>query len=93
MVGRRHDNDAWLDRLPWGCAWFVALPFVVGALVAASVLGNRINAELPHGFGLVGMLVTACVMAVVLGLLLAPTRTKRHLHVGFRHRRRRRPDA
>jgi hypothetical protein len=93
VVGRRHDNDAWLDRLPWGCAWFVALPLVVVVLVAASVLGNRINDELPHGFGLVGMLVTACIMALVLGLLLAPARTKRHLHIRFRRRRRRRHDA
>ena len=93
VVGRRHDNDAWVDRLPWGCVWFVAPPIVVVALVAASVLGNRINYALPHGFGLVGMVVTACIMVLVLGCLLAPARTKRQLRLRFRQRRRRPPDA
>jgi len=93
VVGRRHENDAWLDRLPWGCAWFVALPFVVVALVASSVVGNRINNELPHGFGLVGMLVTACIMALVLGLLVVPARTKRQMRNRVRQRRRRPPVA
>jgi hypothetical protein len=93
VVGRRHDNDAWLDRLPWGCAWLVLPPFVVVALVAASVLGNRINDALPDGFGLVGMLVTGCIMALVLGLFLAPARTKRQMRFRFRRRRSRPPDA
>jgi len=92
VVGRRRDNDAWLDRLPWGCAWFVALPLILVADVTASVLGNRVNNALPRGFGLVGMLVTASIMVSVLGLLMAPARTKRQIRTSIRARRRRPPD-
>jgi hypothetical protein len=81
------DNDeVWLDRLPWGCAWFVIVPIAVAALVGASVIGNRVNNALPRGFGLVGILVMVCIMALVVSFLLSPTRTWRHIRNAFRRR-------
>ena len=88
-----HDDDAWLDRLPWGCAWFISVPVAVGGLVGASVIGNKLNNWLPHGFGLVGVLVAVFIMGMILSLLFAPTGIWRVVRSGLRRPPRRPPTA
>jgi hypothetical protein len=88
-----NDDDGWLDRVPWGCAWVIAVPVAVGGLVGASVIGNKVNMLLPGGFGLVGILVAVCIMGAILSLLFAPANIRRVARSGLRRRPRRPPTA
>jgi len=64
----------------------------VAALVAASVIGNRVNRALPRGFGLAGMIVTAGLVCAVLVVLIAPDRIWQHARIVLeRHQARRGP--
>jgi hypothetical protein len=74
--------------VPSGCVLSMTVPIAVVGLVVASVIGNRINGALPRGFGLVGMAVTVCVVALVLALLIAPRRSWREARQGFPRSRR-----
>jgi len=67
-------NGYWSHRLRSSCGLFVASMCVVGGLVGASVVGNGVNAALPRGFGLVGMLVTASLVLAMLIVLISPKR-------------------
>jgi hypothetical protein len=67
-------NNYWLRRLRSGCALLMASLCVIVGLVGASVVGNRVNAALPRGFGLVGMLVTVSVVLAMLIVLISPRR-------------------
>jgi len=64
----------WSHRLRSGCALLVASMCVVVGLVGASIVGNRVNAALPRGFGVVGMLLTAGVVFAMLIVLISPKR-------------------
>ncbi len=66
--------NGWSHRLRSGCALLIGSLCVVVGLVGASVVGNRVNAALPRGFGLVGMLVTVGAVLAMLILLISPKR-------------------
>ena len=61
-------------RLRSGCTLLMASLCVIVGLVGASVVGNRVNAVLPRGFGLVGMLVTVGFVLAMLIVLISPKR-------------------
>jgi uncharacterized membrane protein YfcA len=90
VSGLDRADEAWLDRMPWGCAWFIVVPVVVGGLVGASVIGNMVDNRLPRDFGLVGVVVAVCIMALIMSLLFAPTKLWRVVR-GARRRRPRQP--
>ena len=64
--------NGWSHRLRSGCALMMASLCVIVGLVGASVVGNRVNAALPSGLGLVGMLVTGGVVLAMLIVLISP---------------------
>ena len=74
MREQRPAAGYWSRRLRSGSALSVASLCVVVGLVGASVVGNRVNAALPRGFGLVGMLVTAGAVLAMLMVLISPKR-------------------
>lgn len=75
-------ND-WSRRLRSSCALFTASLCVIVGLVGASVVGNRVNAALPRGFGLVGILVTVGFVLAMLIVLISPKRLWRRARVAM----------
>ncbi len=79
-------------RVPSFIGFVVSVPLAIGALVVASVIGNRVNRALPRGYGWVGVLLAAALVAVFLVLLTAPSSSWRRVREWAGRRRRSRAE-
>lgn len=74
-MGKEHAFRRRRLRGLWSaCTLLAAAVSVVIGLVGASVVGNRLNSALPVGFGLVGIAMTAALVAALLVVLISPRR-------------------
>ncbi len=74
MPERDAPGRSGLRRMRSACALCGAVVCILVGLVAASVVGNDVNAALPRGFGLVGIVVTVGLVMTVLIVLISPKR-------------------